>query len=159
MTQKDVLLAWLNDTYAMERRQVEILTRHAREAGRLAPLQQKLQEHVEITRRHADTLSDCIAQLGGTEPPAMAPDQQASPEAGSRDDLGDELVRLTMDEYASESFEIIRYKALMEAAGASGHNDLVPVFEEIMGDEEDMAAWLEQNLPLVIEDYLMQKAA
>jgi ferritin-like metal-binding protein YciE len=146
-----VLLAWLNDAYAMERRQVEVLIRHAREAERLVALQQKLHEHIEITRRHADTLSDCITQLSGTEPPAMSPEQQAPGEIlPSRP--GEELLRNAMSDYATESLEIIRYKALMEAAAVSGHVELVPVFEEIMGDEEDMAAWLEQNLTMVIRD-------
>jgi ferritin-like metal-binding protein YciE len=58
------------------------------------------------------------------------------------------------DVAAAESFEIASYRALIAAARALGDEETARVCEEILRDEERMAAWLTENLPRVVQETL-----
>lgn len=57
----------------------------------------------------------------------------------------------------AENFEIASYKALIAAAQQVGANDVVQVCERILRDEEDMARFLEQNLPMVVHQAMSRQ--
>jgi ferritin-like metal-binding protein YciE len=44
------------------------------------------------------------------------------------------------------------------AARALGEQQVVSVCERILQDEEDMARWFQQRLPMVVQQYLSQEA-
>ncbi|PYQ56668.1 MAG: hypothetical protein DMF53_24785, partial [Acidobacteria bacterium] len=71
----------------------------------------------------------------------------------------DELVKNALSDYAAEHFEIASYRALITAARLLGENQVVQVCEAILRDEQDMANWLEQNLPNVVQEYLNVQTA
>lgn len=71
----------------------------------------------------------------------------------------DELVKNALADYASEHLEIASYRALIVAARALGEQQTAQVCEGILRDEEEMARWLEQNLPTVVQEYLGTHAA
>ncbi|HYH47441.1 MAG TPA: DUF892 family protein, partial [Thermoanaerobaculia bacterium] len=66
----------------------------------------------------------------------------------------DELVKNALSDYAAEHFEIASYRALIAGARALGETEVARVCEEILQDEERMARFLEQNLPMVVQQYL-----
>ena len=72
---------------------------------------------------------------------------------------GDTLVKNGLADYSAEQFEVAAYKALMVAAQAAGDQGTALVAEEIMREDAAMAQWLDQNLPMAVEQTLMQHAA
>ena len=66
----------------------------------------------------------------------------------------DELVKNGLSDYAAEHFEIASYRALITAARLLGENQVVQVCESILRDEQEMANWLEQTLPTIVQEYL-----
>lgn len=66
----------------------------------------------------------------------------------------DEVVEGGISGYVFEHFEIASYNALILAAEAVGDIEGVKVFQKIKVQEEQMAKWLEENLPAVTEKYL-----
>ena len=50
-------------------------------------------------------------------------------------------------EFASEHFEIACYSSLSAAAAELGYEDAVPVLEDILADEQEMADLLAVSIP------------
>ncbi|HEX7184538.1 MAG TPA: ferritin-like domain-containing protein [Thermoanaerobaculia bacterium] len=159
---RETLLSWLNDAYSMERGQIQVLENHVNDVRDKNPEAfQKLAEHLEKTRMHADRVEQCVARLGGsTSSVKTAMGTIAGFFQGrSTGAAPDELVKNALSDYAAEHFEIACYRALIAGARALGQNEVVQICEEILRDEEDMARWLERQLPLMVQEYLGQTAA
>jgi ferritin-like metal-binding protein YciE len=71
----------------------------------------------------------------------------------------DSLIKFALQNYSAEHMEIASYKALIVAAEAAGLTQIATACQEILRDEEQMAAWLEENLPMVVRESLAQAAA
>lgn len=158
---KKVLLAWLNDAYSMEKGLIPVLENHAKDAKNHPQVQSRIQQHVEQTKRHADLVQGRIEALGG---------DVSSVKAGVGSLIGnlqsmttgafqDELVKNALSDFASEHFEIASYNALIAAAQEVGDQETARVCQEILRDEQAMADWLDQNLPMVVRETMRQKAS
>jgi ferritin-like metal-binding protein YciE len=64
-----------------------------------------------------------------------------------------------LSDYATEHFEIASYRALIKGAQDLGDDETVRLCQQILREEEDMARFLEQNLPTAVHDVLSRKAA
>lgn len=157
---RETLLSWLNDAYAMEKGLVQVLENHANDVKDRPEMYRKIAEHLEKTRLHAERVRECVERLGGdvsTLKTAMGAFSGFF-QGRSTGMAPDELVKNAIGDYASEHLEIASYRALIAAARALGENEVVRVCEDILRDEEDMARWLEQSLPLVVNEFLGQHA-
>jgi ferritin-like metal-binding protein YciE len=159
--QKETLLSWLNDAYSMEKGQVQVLENHVKDAEGHPDVHNKLAQHLELTRRHADLVEQCIARLGGsTSSIKTAMGTVAGFFHGrSTGAAPDEMVKNALSDYAAEHFEIACYRALITGARAIGATEVVQVCEQILRDEEDMARWLESRLPMTVQQYLGAEVA
>jgi ferritin-like metal-binding protein YciE len=159
--QKETLLSWLNDAYAMEKGLVQVLENHAKDAKDHPDVHRKISEHLEVTRRHADMVEQCIARLGGSTSSLKTAMGTVSGffQGRSTGAAPDELVKNALADYAAEHFEIACYRALIVAARALGINDVVQICEQILRDEEEMARWLESQLPMTVQQYLGTEVA
>jgi ferritin-like metal-binding protein YciE len=48
------------------------------------------------------------------------------------------------------------YKALIAGASVAGAEEIVPILEKNLKEDQAMASWLDQNLNAVVRDYLFQ---
>jgi ferritin-like metal-binding protein YciE len=88
---------------------------------------------------------------GTASPVPSAPNSTGTdPAHGYRD----ELVRITLVAFSAESFQIASYRALIAAAQAIADVETVRVCQEILAEEEEMAAWLAQRLPAIVLETL-----
>jgi ferritin-like metal-binding protein YciE len=153
---RDTLLAWLNDAYAMEQGLAETLKRQAEHAKDRAEVRRKLEEHAELTRSQAKRVKVCIESLGGdtsTIKTTMGKLEGIFSGMSTRP-AGDTLIKDALAGYAAEHLEIASYKALIVAADALNEQRVSQTCEEILQEEEEMARWLEQSLPLLVRDYV-----
>lgn len=157
--QKETLLSWLNDAYSMEKGQVQVLENHVKDAEGQPDVHMKLAEHLELTRRHADMVEQCVARMGGsTSGIKTAMGTVAGFFQGrSTGAAPDEMVKNALSDYAAEHFEIACYRALITGAQAIGATEVAQVCQQILRDEEDMARWLESRLPMTVQMYLGQE--
>ena len=161
MAQKELLTAWLNDAYAMENALVPILENHAKDAKDHPQVQAKIQEHLEKTRRHAELVKSCVERLGERTSGAktgMATIFGAL-QSVSTGAAKDELVKNGIADFAAEHFEIASYKALIAAAQEYGDQETVRTCQQILRDEEEMARWLDQQLPMAVMETVRKQAA
>jgi len=70
----------------------------------------------------------------------------------------DEMVKNALTDYASEHFEIACYTSLIAAAQAIDDQQTVAVCQQILHDEEAMAHWLQQQVPVITQEFLGMQA-
>jgi ferritin-like metal-binding protein YciE len=147
------LLAWLNDAYAMEKAQVPILKNHAEDARRHPQVRERDLQHLKQTKQHARDLERCIAHLG--RKPSVTKKVigriTGGIESMATEPFEDEIMKNFLMDYATENFEIASYRALIVAANEAGHPGIAAVCEKILEEEEEMAGWIEEHLPMAVE--------
>ncbi|CAN5545065.1 hypothetical protein BH24GEM3_BH24GEM3_06450 [soil metagenome] len=154
--ENDLLLAWLNDAYAMEKAQIPILENHAKDAKDYPNIRKKDLQHLEQTRRHAEMVKSCIERLGGKPSTSKKTLGTVIGNLGSvsTGPFEDELVKNFLSDYATENLEIASYRALITAAQELGDRETARICKQILRDEEEMARWLEDNLPMAVRETL-----
>src|SRR3954465_15503871 len=157
---RETLIGWLNDAYAMEKGLVQVLENHADDGKDRPEMYRKIAQHLEQTKMHADRVRECVERLGGSTSTVKTAMGAVSGffQGRSTGASPDELVKNALSDYAAEHFEIASYTALIVAARALGETEVARICEDILRDEEDMARWLENQLPTVVQEYLGQES-
>jgi ferritin-like metal-binding protein YciE len=156
---RELLVSWLNDAYAMEHAMIPVLENHAKDAGDDAEARSRMELHVEQTRRHAELVEGCLERLGSS---TSALKKGAASVLGTLQSVAtgmfrDEAIKNALSDYATEHFEIAAYRALAEAARQAGEADIEEVCEEIRRDEEEMASWLEERIPTIVRQVAAER--
>ncbi len=71
----------------------------------------------------------------------------------------DEILKNAFADFAFENYEIAAYRSLITIAETGGFAAAVPLLQQSLAEEKEMAAWLEQHLPEVTRQYLALEAA
>lgn len=161
MAHQEWLTSWLNDAYGMENALIQILGDHVKESEGHPELHAKIQEHLEVTKRHAEMVKSCIERLGGST---------SSVKTGMSNLFGkmqgmaggaaeDALVKAGISDFAAENFEIASYSALITAAKSVGDEETATTCQQILADEQDMAKFLETHLPQAVEEFMQKQMA
>jgi ferritin-like metal-binding protein YciE len=158
----DQLIAWLNDAYAMEEGLIPVLENHAKDADREMPeAAVRIRRHIDETRRHAERVEQCLRELG-TSPSTVKSTLSSligTVQSVSTGIFRDEPVKNILSDYSAEEFEVASYRALAAAATELGHARIAETCEENMREDEQMARWLDQQIPIVVKHMLSKKAA
>jgi ferritin-like metal-binding protein YciE len=151
---KDLLISWLNDAYAMENALIPVLENHAKDAKDDPAARARIELHAEQTRRHAELVKGCIEQLGTSASTVKwaAGSAFGALHSVSTGMFSDEPVKNALTDYATEHFEIACYRALSEAAKAASHPEIAQICGEIIRDEQEMADWLSAQLPKIVRE-------
>jgi ferritin-like metal-binding protein YciE len=159
MEPKDILISWLNDAYAMENSIAQTLEQHLDDAKNEKEISEKIQEHLNKTKMHAQEMHKAITRLGGSvsEVKSGVASIMGVIQGASTGLAPDRIVKNALAEYSAEYFEMACYKALIAAAEEIGDQETVNVAKDIIKEEEEMAAWLEAQLPEVVAEYLRRE--
>lgn len=160
MSDRDVLVSWLNDAYAMENALIPILENHAKDAKDYPALQARIDEHVSETRRQAEMVKGCIERLGGSASTTKKTlgSLFGMAQAPATALASDELVKNIVMDFATENFEIAAYEALVAAARQCGEPEIAATCEQIIEEERRMAEGLHEHLGTVAQGYCRQSA-
>jgi ferritin-like metal-binding protein YciE len=155
----ELFTRWMNDAYRMELSMMPVLEHHINDAEGHDKLQAKLQEHLHATQHHADLVRSCLERIGEAGPfDGEAASARANAPTVTNGVGGDLLIKDGLNDYSSEQFEIATYKALITAARDLGQMECERAFEEILNEEQEMASWLDVNLPLLVEQTIRHAA-
>lgn len=158
--QRKDYLAWLNDAHALELSLVVMLDKQVKEAStaKQFALKERLQEHLDETKQHAQRVQDAIERNGGS----VSRVKDFSAEFGAFvQGLGmsvfdDAMVKNIHGSYAAEHVEIATYTLIAAAARQYGDEETASMCDDILDDEIRMANWLMEQLPSVVEEHLAQ---
>ena len=156
MADQNTVVAWLNDAHALELNLVQVLEHRVQDTKDYPQIQLKIQQHLEQTRHHAELVKGCIERLGGSTSAVKSAMGQISGlfQGISTGMAKDEMVKNALADYASEHFEIASYTSLIAAAQAIGDQQTAAVCQQILRDEDDMARWLQQQIPMITQEFL-----
>jgi ferritin-like metal-binding protein YciE len=154
------LLDWLSDAHAMEQQAQQMLQAQIGRVVDYPELRARLELHLQETRSQQRLIASCLERLGAS--PSVFKDF-----AGRAVALGqligtmassDEVVKEVMACYAFEHMEIAAYTALIAAAEVVGDVQTRVICEQILPEEQAMAQWLLDHLPVVSAAYLRRAA-
>jgi ferritin-like metal-binding protein YciE len=160
MKTKDELIEWLRDAYAMEVAMEMALKKQITNEKVSQRMREQASIHFTETQGHAIAVEGCLKKLGAdtsTLKTTLAQGLEFMKGAGTKL-AKDERVKDALAAYASEHFEIACYSALRAAADHLGIGEIIATCDAIIKEERAMAAWLDDNLPLVVADYLNEKS-
>jgi ferritin-like metal-binding protein YciE len=149
-----MVLSWLNDAYGMEQSLVQVLENQVGDASDYPQVQARLQQHLEATKQHAEMVKGCIERLGGSTSSikSVLSNIFGQVQGMSTGAAQDEMIKNGLSDFAAENFEIASYTSLIAAAQEIGDMQTVTTCQQILRDEQEMAAWLQQNIgPLTIQ--------
>ena len=156
-TRRDEVIDWLNDAYAMERSIEITLRKQADNEDAHRALRDRARIHLDETAEHANRVSQCLQMLGSS-PSAL------KTVAGQVMEIGkglttkfarDERVKDFLAAYGTEYFEVACYKSLIAAASSAGEDQIVPLLEQNLKEDQAMASWLDMNVGAITRDYLL----
>jgi ferritin-like metal-binding protein YciE len=158
-TPKDTLISWLKDAHGLESSVIQTLERHIDEAKDYPEVHSRLSQHLEESRKHAALVESCLERYGQS-PSGLKETvgkiagfmQGVTPGAAP-----DSLVKNALADYATEYFEMACYRSLVAAARYMGDSQTAQICEQIIADEQRMASWLEQQIPIATQDFLAMK--
>ena len=150
------LTAWLRDAHAMEVQAETMLTSMVGRIGDYPDLKQRVEKHIDETRKQVKQVTDCIERRGEMISPVKDIGAVAIGwmQGASQMFVSDEVVKGCIASYTYEHFEIAVYRNLIEAAQVVDDAETQQVCEQILSEKEEMADWLEQNMAHVAHTYL-----
>ena len=161
MVDRNTMIAWLNDAHAMESALIPILQNHAADAQDDPLARERIELHLEQTRRHAELVRGCVERLGSTTSAAKTGlgSLFGTIQSVTTAFFSDEMIKNALADYATEHFEIACYRALQSAAESMGDTHIADVCGSIIRDEEEMAHWLEMQIPKLVSQVGARRVA
>lgn len=154
------LTDWLRDAHAMEQQAEAMLEAQASRLEHYPVLRERIVEHIDETRWQRTQLESCLTRLGTS--PSLLKDVGGKLMAFGQGLGGmmvsDEVIKGAMAGYVFENLEIASYTVLIAAATAAGDAETRAVCEQIIVQEQAMAAWLLDHLPATTEAFLARAA-
>lgn len=158
MAHNEFLVTWLKDAYAMEKGIAESLERQVELAKDHPTVQTGIQQHLDATNRHAETVKECLESLD--ESPSGVKSAMASiggmVQGMAPGAAKDDLLKAAMQDYSAEHMEIASYRSLILSATELGHADIAQKCQTILEDEQAMALWLEESMPMLTREAILQ---
>jgi ferritin-like metal-binding protein YciE len=157
---RDTLIAWLNDAHAMETQLLPVLRNHAQDMKGNPVAQRRIEEHVRETEQHAERVRQAVELLGSNTSTIKSglASVMGMAQSVSTGIFSDELVKNALTDYAAEQFEVAAYKALIAAADEMGETGVSALCAQNLREDEAMAVWLDQQLPIVVRKTLQKLA-
>lgn len=158
---KEHLIHWLKDAYAMEHQAIKIAEKQADRIKHYPDVADRIALHAEETKSQAERLKACLEHLGSD---TSAFKTGMGKVTGNMQMLAgfvvpDEIVKASIANYVFEHYEIGCYRSLIAAAEKAGEPEIAQVCEDILHEEEEMAEWLEEHLPMTTQKFLQRDAA
>jgi ferritin-like metal-binding protein YciE len=152
----DHFMDWLRDAHAMEEQAEQMLTAMSARIETYPEVKQRLDQHIEETRNQAALIAQCIQRRGGDTSTVkdVTGKAMAMMHSFTAAMSSDEIIKGSLASYAFEHFEIASYKSLIVAAEVAGDTETQRVCQAILVEEEAMAKWLADNMPILVKRFL-----
>jgi ferritin-like metal-binding protein YciE len=158
--QKDNLDDWLRDAHAMEQQAEKMLTAQSERLEHYPALRARIVQHIEETRWQQGMQDTCLRNRGISHSVLkdLGGKLMAFGQAVGGMMASDEVVKGAMAGYVFENIEIATYTTLIAAADAAGDADTKSACQQILVQEQAMAAWLLEHLPQVTHAFMARAA-
>lgn len=158
---RDHLIDGLRSAHAVEAQAMSLLQNQIDRLENYPEMLPRLQDHLRETEQQAENLERCLRSLGSDASSLkdFTTKFVANVQGLFHMATTDEVLKNTLASHAFERFEAASYQSLIVMARAAGEPDVERVAREHLAQEEAMADWVFQNIPMITEKYLMRSAA
>ena len=158
---RDLVVNGLRNAHGMEVQARELMQRQCGRLGDYPAMQTKLREHLAETIHQLHRLEQCLAACGETT--SAIKDTLISALANltaiGHAAADDEILKNTFANEAFEHYGIAAYKSLIPLCEQAGMSGLQEPLQQSLGEEQRMAAWLEDHVEEVTLSYLAKRSA
>lgn len=152
---RDIFVTGLRNAHAMENQALSLMKPQVQRIARYPEVAERLKAHIAETEGQIVRLEDILESLN--EDNSTLKDLALS-FGGSVAALGhtlaeDEILKNALASYAFENYEIAAYKSLLTMAEMGGYGAATPILQQNLREEEQMADWLDQELPVITRRY------
>ncbi len=155
-TGRTIFVAGLRNAHAVENQALSLMKRQVERIENYPQVADRLRLHIEETNGQIRRLDEILKSLG--EDSSTIKDAGLSllgnMAAMTHAVAQDEILKNSFANFAFENFEIAAYKSLMQVAELTGHASAVPLLQQTLQEEMEMARWLDSNMSAVTATYL-----
>ncbi|MCC2979606.1 MULTISPECIES: ferritin-like domain-containing protein [unclassified Sphingomonas] len=159
MTNQDVLrelfVVGLKNAHAVEKQALSIMTPQVSRIENYPEVADRLRLHIDETNGQIARIDELLADFdsSGSALKDLGLSMSGGMAALAHSVAGDEIIKNSFANYAFEHFEIAAYKSLLVMAEDGGFSKALPLLKQSLGEEESMARWIDENLPVVTRRY------
>jgi ferritin-like metal-binding protein YciE len=160
-TRRELFIVGVRNAHAVEKQALSIMTPQVARIENYPEVADRLRLHIEETNGQIERLDEILAALdtSGSALKDTALSMSGSMAAIAHSAAGDEIVKNSFANYAFEHFEIAAYKSLLTMAEDGGFSAATPLLQQSLSEEQSMAEWIDQSLPMVTRRYAELYAA
>ena len=150
-----LFLTGLRNAHAVEKQALSIMTPQVARIEHYPEVADRLRQHIEETNGQITRLDQILADFdsSGSTLKDTVLGLSGSMAALAHTIAGDEILKNSFANYAFEHFEIAGYKSLLVLAEDAGFTQATSLLTQSLREEEDMAQWIDESLPLVTRRY------
>ena len=152
---EDLFVTGLTNLHAVEKQALSIMTPQVARIENYPEMADRLRQHIEETNGQIVRLEEVLAAFDtkGSALKDMALSMSGSMAALAHTVASDEILKNSFANYAFEHFEIAGYRSILTLAEDGGFASAAPLLQQSLREEEDMAHWIGENLPMVTRRY------
>lgn len=152
---RDIFVTGLRNAHAMENQALSLMKPQVSRIEHYPEMAARLKRHISETEGQIARLETVLGSLD--EDHSMLKDLALSVggtvAALGHTLAGDEILKNSFASYAFENYEIAAYRSLIALSEMGGYAAARPLLEENLREEQDMARWLEEDLPVITRRY------
>ena len=154
-TLRELFATGLRNAHAVEKQALAIMTPQVARIENYPEVADRLRAHIEETKGQIARLDEIMATFdtSGSMLKDVALGLSGSMAAMMHTPAGDEIIKNSFANYAFEHFEIAAYRSLLVMAEDGGLAQAMPLLQQSLGEEERMAQWIGDSLPMVTRRY------
>jgi ferritin-like metal-binding protein YciE len=154
-TMREVFLTGLVNAHAVEKQALSIMTPQVSRIENYPEVADRLRLHIDETNEQIARLDEILAGFDtkGSALKDLGLSMTGSMAAITHSVAGDEIVKNSFANYAFEHFEIAAYKSLLVMAEDGGFATALPLLKQSLAEEQSMATWIDESLPMVTRRY------
>lgn len=154
-TLRELFVTGAINLHAVEKQALSIMTPQVARIEHYPEVAERLHAHIEETHAQIARLDEILAELDTSG--SLLKDTALSMSGGMAAMMhtvaGDEILKNSFANFAFEHFEIAAYRSLLVLADDGGFSGATSLLEQSLREEESMAQWIGESLPLVTRRY------
>lgn len=158
---RSIFITGLKNAHALEKEALGIMNRQIDRLEQYPEMADRLRQHVGETEEQVKRLDSVLMEMGesasGLKDAVLG--TMGNMAALGHAAAGDEILKNTYANHAFENFEIASYRSLIVMAEAGSFTSAQPLLEMTLREEEAMAAWVADSIPMVTRRFLQLKEA
>lgn len=152
---RELFIVGLKNAHAVEKQALSIMTPQVSRIENYPEVADRLRLHIDETNGQIARLDELLASFdtSGSALKDMGLSMSGTMAALAHSVAGDEIIKNSFANYAFEHFEIAAYKSLLVMAEDGGFANATSALKQSLGEEQDMARWIDEHLPVVTRRY------